>query len=810
MKQGRRVPRTDPARHTPETQHSSDPLPVFSASPGQIAETLVSCNASETSIPFRAELGREVHQLQQSLHPDWLHEHFVRLNYRHPKAILNLSGRIDLLKIEAGILRIREIKSVIAMDGEAAPSIIERASLQASIYALMLTRSEQLNSREIEVSVLLVNLADASTSLIPLHLSLDQIDHQLAAYIDLLIEASNRDQAETARRSEIATALDWPYSSIRPAQELMLDTVGEAVRDESILLLDAPPGSGKTMGVLYPALRHSLRQNRQVFFATAKGGGRSPVRTAASLLLRHQPRLRVLILSAQAEYTHLCQLCGGECSGRPDAEMPSVDAEVFYGRIVDQSVVTDLANQKSVCPLQVVRRLIGYADLVVGDYNFVFDPARTIAAFHDEGTINWMLLIDEAHNLPARAQEMFSVELRLDELLARRERFFDDAWRSPNRAAAETIIGCLDEAISEITRHLEDALNSLAPIEPDFVKWKNITRTFGEAVGKYLVGWGERIDPDLQTDVWRSFEEFQQLSSALAFDHNRFHPFVNGQERAIGVRCIDASTELSLQIKQFRGVTAFSGTLHPIETSAHELGIAGIPFAELEIPVMEDDRLRVILHRGIETRLRERGRSARRVARLISDFVQLTPGRVMAVFPSFAYIELVSDYLRDFGLTDIRQTPGMSESERRLLLERPESHLHSVVMAVAGGQFSEAVEFPGGTCRGIVVIGPCLPPPDYWNILRRNYWSEIGEDAEQVVFTAPAIRKVIQAAGRMTRKPSDRGVLLLLDDRFLSDPIYRLLPGSWQQMVQQEGNWKALVKEYWEENSGVSEWSDGE
>ena len=66
-----------------------------------------------------------------------------------------------------------------------------------------------------------------------------------------------------------------------------------------------------------------------------------------------------------------------------------------------------------VCPSEVLFDLTPIADIIVGDYNYIFDPSVYLRRlFFKKEHSDWILIIDEAHNLYQRGMDYFSPEIR--------------------------------------------------------------------------------------------------------------------------------------------------------------------------------------------------------------------------------------------------------------------------------------------------------------------------------------------------------------------------------------------------------------
>jgi len=309
------------------------------------------------------------------------------------------------------------------------------------------------------------------------------------------------------------------------------------------------------------------------------------------------------------------------------------------------------------------------------------------------------------------------------------------------------------------------------------------------------------MDKEVEEELYRTAGELETFASRLKCDRSRFVPYFDRREGMVGVGCLDAADELASINAGFSTVAAFSATLSPARSYIQSLGLTPRTTAVLHVDYTTggDGRLLVLQAPGIETRFTLRRSAAGSVARLIADFATVSPGGVMAVFPSFDYLDMVAPLIREQGIETLEQRPGMTPAERLTFKRRLRKAGEGfVALTAAGGQFTEAEDFPGEQLVGVAVIGPCLPPPDFWREAIRAYWDEQGEDGSLIAYILPGVRKVVQAAGRMIRGEADRGIVLLADDRFLSEPIFPLLPPYWRRMLEHGfSDWKSEAHRFW-------------
>ena len=766
---------------------------------------------------MRAELGVEVHRKIQAGHPLWNSELTLKARLTLPsRQILELRGRLDFLNSVNGMYEVIEVKSVCLPSSQFAEhtSPPDLFSIQTLLYAWLFWQNT-LSSKPSNISalLLLVNLTDDAQRSFRVDWTPASAETVLASYAKQVTCKRTQTAATIKRRRRIAKLLAWPYERIRPEQQDISTALATCLAGGENILIEAPTGCGKTSAIILPALQHSLSRGTQTYYATTKSGGRSPASQLLKQLHTQVPDLRAMILSSQKEICEsarqagICEKCHLDSAvGDPGYEALE---SLFDGKLVTtdrliqwaKSSLHSAPTQPNICPYRISRSAVDLADLVIGDINYLYDPAVMLTQFRGDQPLHWTLLLDEAHNIPDRARETMSVKISLPTLNERIERFRDDYWRYDD-TASEVVLESYLAAYAMVAEILAELpAHTLAKVESRDYQWEKLTKEFGRAAGSLIARVNERLDPEVLSDLWLTFGELKALANRSTLDPERNLFFADTESNTVGITCLDSSLDLRIQNERFTSIAAFSATLSPPSYSVEALGLSSkmTTICQIEPAAISDGRLLVLHAPGIDTRLKRRRGSAGKVASLISRFARLSKGGVLAVFPSFDYIQLVAPLVETQGIEVVIQTSGMSGTERasfkRRLIERTGS---LVAFAVAGGQFTEAEDFPADQITGVVVVGPCLPPPDFWKESIRNYHDSKGDDGTTIAYFLPALRKVVQAAGRMLRLESDRGIVLLVDDRYLTEPIFQLLPQGWQSMIsRQSTDWETAAAEFW-------------
>ncbi len=725
---------------------------------------------------------------------------------------LSLHGRIDLVEIiqkePEELLRITEFKTVVlpagSLDDISTPPP-ERFSRQALVYAYLLNKQKKLNS--VLSRLVIHNLTDDENRRIDLNYSEREIESWLDEYINLKIHEKAKYIAISSHRQGIAEKLTMPYPNYREGQKDTINLTTESFCSGKDVIWEAAPGFGKTITMLLPALKTALGRGKPVFFATAKGGGREPVLNAIEALREHSPDLRVIFLSARIE---LCIHKYGSCR-ESDCPYEKLEPD-YFGRfdtppelentkIITKRELRNVGQLEGLCPVNLSFLFAERCDLVIGDYNFIYDPGARLNPFREPELSGWTLLIDEAHNLFNRGREIFSSTIPVDTIWNCRRMIEDEGWRFDSLESFHKLLNILEIIGVEIQGSISTVpRGEPQSIEIDETEWENLIDQLSFIMADFLINSQNRFEPEVESVLWSVLRQLEYFVSLLQEDRESFLVYGDNDLREIGIKCLDSSGKLSEINARFNNIAAFSGTMSPIEFYRNAIGLTVRPTEILMVDsIFSKDKQLVVLADGIDTRFKARSREAQKIAETLIEFCKMKVGGYLAVFPSFEFMDLVLPYLEGSNLNYVAQERGMSISQRRGIRKAlDQENTTTLAMIVAGGQFSEAADYPGDACVGVAIVGPCLPPPDPWRDALADYWQRNGEDGERIAYIVPAMQRVVQAAGRLIRTEEDRGVVLLMDNRYLQRRFREVLPESWQEYLKSSRkDWQNSISDFW-------------
>jgi len=747
----------------------------------------------------RRWLGQAIHSHYQeesiAADPSYQREVVVVHEFEHRGWAVRLQGRLDgLRKPSEGPWTVEEIKSV-RRGATLSPTVREIYSRQAQLYVWMLTAREL---RPVRAELVLIEIGGAGVERCEIAVDLEAIEASVRRRVNTLLRARDAEQAAILARAAAGERLRFPYPEIRAGQPEIIEAVDRALEAGEHLLLEAPTGLGKTVAALYPALRYALRNNKRLFVLTAKTLQQD---MAAQVLERfgEDGGFRGLRLRAKAK---MCAndevVCHEEyCRFARDFYL-KVETSQVIPRLLEARGLTrpdDLfaaAKTAEVCPFEVSLEVARRAQVVLCDYNYAFDPYVALAEFGQDGDLSdTILLVDEIHNLVDRGRGYYSPEL--DAGAARAAAEAVGRGGEPVHREAERVSLALAELIERtVYAALEDLPPQARAVEARFPEddlW-TLRPEFDTAFVDFLEH--QRETKSFRPDdpfVGLYFDLLRFLDGLLVADGS-FSKCVELQESANSARptpklrilCKDPSRFLGRTIERTHATIGLSATLTPHEFYRDLLGFAAerTRFVRVPSPFPRRNR-RVVVDSTVTTIYKERAANYDRIALRLAEFTDAVPGNCLALFPSYEFLAQIAERLRPRTKRTLVQRRADSDAARETLLATLRTALLGdvLLLAVAGGVFAEGVDYPGDVLRAVAVVGPCLPGLSLEQELLKAYYDERFERGFEYAFVVPGMTRVIQAAGRLIRSPTDQGVIALFDRRFLRPPYRDHLPLEW-------------------------------
>ena len=685
---------------------------------------------------------------------------------------LALTGRIDGYDPVVG--RLEEIKThrgdLDRLCG--AQRALHRAQLRA--YGALLC--EQEGRDELELAVIYYDTARDRETPIVEHATRAQLVAELSALSERFLSWWHKEQRHRQERDQALGSLAFPHERFRSGQRGLAEAVYRNCVRHHTLMLEAPTGLGKTLGTLYPALMAMPRASQdRLFYLTARNTTRRMALESIQALHEHQKEplpLRVVELVAKE---HACEhpdrACHGEscplASGFFDRLPAAREAAADHQGLLTQDVLADIAATHSICPYFLGHEMARWCDVAVADVNRFFDQSALLHGLVRQNEWKAGVLIDEAHNLIDRGRGMYSVELSQARLLRARRRTLPGLKGPMDRVAREW---------QSLAREQADD----APVFLEVIPQALVGALLGliSAITDYLTE--HPPDTELQELLFESLE-FTRLAESFG-DHSLCQWEKPGRGKAVvRIQNLVPADFMAPRFAAADSLTLFSATLSP---GIYHRDLLGLPdstqWQSLPSP-FSAGQLQVKTAPHISTRKGDRDASLEPIARIIADQFREHPGNYLAFFSSFAYMEAVDRALEalDPDIPRICQRPGMSADQRQQFLDAFTPASQKVGFAVLGGIFGEGIDLPGERLIGAFIVTLGLPPFDPWHeVLKQRLQSRFSAGYEYT-YLYPGLQKVAQAAGRVIRTDTDRGIIWLIDDRFASPPVRKMLPGWW-------------------------------
>jgi len=676
-----------------------------------------------------------------------------------------IAGRLEEIKTHRGDLsRVRE-----------AQRHLHRAQLR--VYGALLCREEK--RADIELALIYYDVGKDRETPITETAKAAELWQELEELCALYAGWAEQEQTHRQARNQQLSDLTFPFPDFRPQQRALSETVYiNNVREQS-LLLEAPTGLGKTMGALFPALKAMpVAGQDRLFYLTSRNTARQVAIGAVENLASTQAsplRIRTLELVAK---DHACEhpdkACHGDdcplAKGFFDRLPAARQAAADHPGVLTRDTLAKIAADANICPYFLAQEMARWCDLVVADVNRMFDQSALLHALVRQNDWQAGLLIDEAHNLVDRARGMYSVTLGQRRLLRTKKQApkslkagmngLARAWQTLIREQAPEI-GEPPVNLTNLPASLTGALNRLV-----------------SAISDYLAD----NPPDLALqELLFECLAFSRLADVFG-DHSLCELARPGRGDArLSIQNLIPADFLAPRFEAAQSTLLFSATLSPGEYYRDLLGLPDDTwFRSLPGP-FSADQLQVLFTPDISTRKPDRERSLQPIAELIARQYRDKPGNYLAFFSSFAYLNQVSEALARFApdIPQRQQRPGMSGPQRQEFLDAFAEDSSGVAFAVLGGIFSEGIDLPGNRLIGAFVATLGLPPFDNWHEILRQRLEARFRTGHDYTYLIPGMQKVVQAAGRVIRTQQDRGVIWLVDDRFLQPRVRALLPGWW-------------------------------
>lgn len=742
--------------------------------------------------------GSRIHRkIQRRMGASYQPEVPLKIELEKEKYQLIIEGRADGIIIEETGVTIDEIKGVY-MDIHALEAPVQVHLAQAKCYAYIFALKEEL--KEISVQMTYCNLDTEEIRRFQETYSFEEIQEWFEDVIKRYEKWADFQYEARMERNDSIAGLEFPYP-YREGQKELAAGVYRTIRREKNLFIQAPTGTGKTITTVFPAVKAVGEELAdKIFYLTAKTITRTVAKEAFDLLRSHGYQGRVITITAKEK---LCLCEEMDCNpvhcpyaeGHYDRVNDAVFDLINKERDITREVLLEQAEAFRVCPFELCLDITLWVDDIICDYNYVFDPNVYLKRFFSEGVKgDYLFLIDEAHNLVERGREMYSAVLykedflKIKKIMKEYSRKCVKALEKCNGHLLEMKRQCENYEILENAGALIFALMQLgAALEEFFLK--DITFPEKKEVQEFY----------LELRHFLNMYERVDENYVVYTEHEADGRF------KIKLYCVDTAVNLQECLDKGKSTIFFSATLLPIQYYKKLLSTKEDNYAVYAKTVFSEEQRLLVIGTDVSSKYTRRNEAEfAKIARYIYETAQGKKGNYMAFFPSYKMMEQVLEkfYALNLGEMDcVVQESGMREQEREEFLEcfRMERENTLVGFCVMGGIFSEGIDLKNEALIGAIIVGTGLPQVSNEREILKNYYDKRYGAGFDYAFCYPGMNKVLQSAGRVIRTVEDRGVIVLLDERFLQHDYRRMFPREWEnyetvtvESVQEK------VKNFWE------------
>ncbi len=746
----------------------------------------------------RALEGTLAHQkVQKSYGPEYKSEYTLRHIFSYDRFIIEIEGRADGIFILPDEIIIDEIKSTTKDLEDIHEDFNQLHWAQAKCYGYIYALQNKLV--DIGIQLTYFNIESEETKKFKKRFTLEELEEFFLDIVHRYIAWASLTFSWGDIRDASIRDLNFPFEKYRKGQRELAVAVYRTIEERKNLFAQAPTGIGKTMSTLFPSIK-SIGQGyiSKIFYLTAKTITREVPINSMTILKDKGLRAKTIVITAKDK---ICLNDEVKCNPRDCTyakghfnRVNTAIMDIFQNEdMITRDLIIKYAEKHHVCPFEFSLDVSLWADVIICDYNYAFDPQVYLKRFFEDLGGNYGFLVDEAHNLVDRSREMFSCEINKGDFLDLRGIFKD---KYPNIYKKFNKINSIMNKIKK-DYDIEDVYYQQEEITDLYYPIKALITS----MEPWLIE--EKEHPEYEKVIELYFNMVTYIKIAEFYDEHYITSIeVRDRDMILKLYCVDSSYLLGEALKRSRASILFSATLTPLEYYMDLLGgKADDYYMRLSSPFPRDN-LCLIIRDDISTRYRDRQYTYLDLVDSIETFISGKRGNYFIFFPSYVYMNRVYELLLDKNpsLNIIIQEGNMVEEDREDFLNKFNTEDELVAFAVMGGIFSEGIDLVGDRLIGAAIVGVGLPQICFERDIIKDYFDHHENKGFDYAYTYPGMNKILQAAGRVIRSEVDRGSILLIDDRFSTNRYKKLFPREWSHYVsiRSNGELKKRLKEFWQ------------
>lgn len=735
------------------------------------------------SSPKRMEEGTRAHvkiqKKRQEENGAYQKEQYLKYQVQLEDALFIVDGRAD--GMVAGEF-IEEIKSTYTPLEEVMEDHNELYWAQVMFYGFMYMENE--GKRDILLNLTYFNLETEIEKTFQRGYTYEELETFVLDTISTYMLFVKEDLQWKLERNQSLKALTFPFSSYRKGQREMAVSVYQTIKVGKKLFAKAPTGIGKTVSTLFPALKAMGEEEvDRIFYLTSKGTQKEVAEETLQLLKEKEGKVKFLTLTSKEKiclneevncHPDHCPYAKGHYDRINDGILAILKTKESYSK----EVLLDYARQYQVCPFELSLDLSFFSDVIIGDYNYVFDPRVYLRRFFQDVRENYVFLVDEAHNLVDRSREMYSQVLTKDLVMEAKK-------AGDNYSELKKSLQKINKVFLDKRKELEDmgGKRSYFGVPEDLTlalqSFLVVFEHFRKAHQEDFEG-REKI-----MEFFFSVTHFLNITEIYDEGYLTYEEVV-GKNVRLKLFAIHPGGILKTIFKKAKATVLFSATLIPLPYYRNLLGGEEEDYQMSLASPFQKEHLKVYLDPKIDTRYKSRDRSLEGITRNLHAMISRKTGNYMAFFPSYQYMRKVyEEYVETYGVEGLYlQEQNLSEKERKEILGQFHEQRQGSFLAfmVLGGVFAEGIDLRGEALIGAAIIGTGYPMVSYEGDLIKKYF-----DADGVgllyAYIYPGMNKVMQAAGRVIRGETDEGMIFLMDLRYQWKQYDTMLPEEWKPIL---------------------------
>lgn len=744
------------------------------------------------------QAGSRIHRkIQRRMGSNYSAEVQMKTEVDRESYCIRIEGRADGVIVEQETVTIDEIKGTYRrVESIQEPVFVHKA--QAMCYGYMYC--EKYNCPTINIQMTYCHLETEEIKRFTEEYDKEFLDQWFKKLVDQYAKWAEFKIAHQEMRNQSIKKLEFPYD-YRKGQKEVTVSVYKAINRKCDLFIQAPTGVGKTLSTLFPAVKAVGEElGDKIFYLTAKTITRTVAYESMQILMQQELYINTIMLTAKEKICPFKEMeCNPDACSRAKGHFDRINEAVFNmihkERAITREIVSEWAERYQVCPYELSLDLSYWMDVIICDYNYVFDPNVSLKRFFGENMSgDYLFLVDEAHNLVERGREMYSAVLCQETFLE--------------------IIDITKEHSSKLTKYLRRCYNSMADLRAECDTYEVISN-----IGKLDV---ELLRLNTELDEFlEEFREFEHRKDVLGFYFSVcnflsvlelydecYQTYIEVDRDGLfylKLFCIDPSNNLKQYLEKGNSTIFFSATMLPIQYYKELLSGKLDDYAiYIDSPFDKQNRA-ITLANDVSSKYTRRTESEYyKIIQYLDAVLDGKPGNYMIFFPSYQMLQSVLQVALDRGL-DLKtriivQNSNMSETDREEFLGEFAAADKKALVAfcVMGGIFSEGIDLVNDLLIGVIVVGTGLPQVCTEREILKQYFDRQYKNGFSYAYLYPGMNKVLQSAGRVIRSGEDRGIIMLLDERFLQQQYNRLFPKEWDDIeVVNKNTVRGVINDFW-------------